>query len=570
MSATSHHWAPFKIMNAPVAAQIQVRGEVGVARMIRVVESPYLIGRSETAALSLPEDTMLSRLHFAFEYVDGGWAVRDLGSKNGTALNGQLLTQTKQLMAGDQITAGRLVITFEPYIAKQAEARSPLEFVDDSHSAHPTSSTVVFRLDPAKLAEAALPSIPQAPDLTARRMEALVKAGKEIASFRPLSELFEVILELSLHAVDAKRGVLMTFENGVLVARAHRGDGFKVSTAVRDRVINERASLLVRDASMDAMLKSSATIVAQRIRSLMAVPLQTDTQVTGLLYVDATDYMRSFDANDLSLLTVLANIAAIRIEHARLLEVEQTEKFMSRELDQAAEIQRGLLPQSMPQIPGLEVAGRSAPCKLVGGDYFDFFVLPDGRVAFLVADVAGKGLSAALLMSNLQARVQALMEVEFDVARLVTRLNHSLKANTPDNKFITGFFAMLDPKSGSMTFTNAGHNPPALIRNSGKIELLTTGGPVLGILPNIPYMGGHTVLEPGESLVMYSDGVSEAPNAADEEFSEEAVGQIALACKDRSANETMLEIGRQLRCFLGDLQPVDDVTLLVVRRPPTS
>lgn len=390
--ALSYHWAPLKIMNAPVAAQIQVRGQEGVARMIRVVESPFMIGRSETAALSLPEDTMLSRLHFAFEYLDGGWAVRDLGSKNGTALNGQLLTQAKQLMAGDTITAGRLVITFEPYTAKKEEVRSPLEFVDDAPSAHPTSSTVVFRFDPAKLAEAALPSTPQAPDLTARRMEALVKAGKEIASFRPLSELFEVILELSLHAVDAKRGVLMTFENGVLVARAHRGDGFKVSTAVRDRVINERASLLVRDASMDAMLKSSATIVAQRIRSLMAVPLQTDTQVTGLLYVDATDYMRSFDANDLSLLTVLANIAAIRIEHARLLEVEQTEKFMSRELDQAAEIQRGLLPQSMPQIPGLEVAGRSAPCKLVGGDYFDFFVLPDGRVAFLVADVAGEGV----------------------------------------------------------------------------------------------------------------------------------------------------------------------------------
>ncbi len=530
-----------------------------------------MVGRSDSAALSLPDDTMLSRLHFALEFLDNRWTVRDLGSKNGTAVNGQVLTQAQPLAPGDTITAGRLVITFEPHKAKSARARSPLEFIDESPASVPSSSsTVVFRFDPAKLAEAALPSSPQPPDMTARRIEALVKAGKEIASFRPLRELFEVILELSLHAVDAKRGVLMTIENGELVAQAHRGEGFRVSKAVRDKVINERSSLLVRDASLDALLKSSATIVQQRIRSLMAVPLQTDTQVTGLLYVDATDFVRSFDANDLSLLTVLANIAAIRIEHSRLLEVEQAEKFMSRELDQAAEIQRGLLPRQMPEIPGLQLAGRSAPCRSVGGDYFDFFSLPDGRLAFLVADVAGKGLSAALLMSNLQARVQALMEVEFDVARLVTRLNHSLKANTPDNKFITGFFAILDPRTGSMTFTNAGHNPPALVRNSGKVELLTTGGPVLGILPNIPYLGGHTVLAPGESLVMYSDGVSEAPNAAGEEFGEDAVAQIAVACKDRSANETMLEIGRQLRCFLGDLQPVDDVTLLVVRRLPIA
>lgn len=557
-------------MSAPAPAEIQVRGQEGVTRVIRVVESPFMIGRSDSAALSLPEDTMLSRLHFALEYQNDAWVVRDLGSKNGTALNGQVLTQTQVLSAGDTITAGRLIITFEPARNKQARTRSPLEFVDEAPSAHPSSSTVVFRFDPAKLAEAALPSTPQAPDLTARRMEALVKAGKEIASFRPLRELFEVILELSLHAVDAKRGVLMTIENGELIARAHRGEGFKVSKAVRDKVINERSSLLVRDASMDAMLRSSATIVQQRIRSLMAVPLQTDTQVTGLLYVDSTDFVRSFDANDLSLLTVLANIAAIRIEHSRLLEVEQAEKFMSRELDQAAEIQRGLLPRQMLQVPGMELAGRSAPCKLVGGDYFDFFHLHDGRVAFVVADVAGKGLSAAMLMSNLQARVQALMEVESDIAKLVTRLNHSLKANTPDNKFITGFFAILDPRTGAMSFTNAGHNPPALVRRSGKVELLTTGGPVLGILPNIPYMSGHTILEPGETLVMYSDGVSEAPNAAGEEFTEEAVSQIAVACKDRSANETMLEIGRQLRCFLGDLQPIDDVTLLIVRRSPTA
>jgi sigma-B regulation protein RsbU (phosphoserine phosphatase) len=555
-------------MHAPAPVEIQVQSQDGARQLLRVVASPFVVGRADTAALACPADTMLSRLHFALEFLDHRWTVRDLGSKNGTSVNGQPLTQAQPLSPGDTITAGHLVITFQPQQIHPAPIRSPLEFVDDPQAEAPASSTVILRLDRAKLSAVALPSSPQSPDLTSRRIDALVKAGKELAGFRPLGELFEVILELSLQAVDAKRGVLMTIENGQLLAQAHRGEGFRVSKAVRDKVINERSSLLVRDASLDALLQSSATIVQQRIRSLMAVPLQTDTQVTGMLYVDATDFVRSFDANDLSLLTVLANIAAIRIEHSRLLEVEQAEKFMARELEQAAEIQRGLLPRQTPEIPGLQLAGRSAPCRSVGGDYFDFFPLADGRLAFLVADVAGKGLSAALLMSNLQARVQALMEVETDIARLVTRLNHSLKANTPDNKFITGFFAILDPRTGAMTYTNAGHNPPVLVRRGGKVELLTAGGPVLGILPNIPFLGGQTLLAPGESLVLYSDGVSEAPNAAGEEFGEDAIAQIALACHDRSAQETMLEIGRQLRAFLGDRQPVDDVTLLIVRRLP--
>lgn len=548
-------------MPPPSPAEIQVQGQDGATRLLPLLASPFVVGRADTANLSFPADTMLSRLHCALEFLDNRWTIRDLGSKNGTTVNGLPLAQAQPLAPGDTIAAGHLVLTFQPRKLQPTPLSSPLEFVDEP--AVPAASTVVLRLD------AALP----AADLTARRVEArrieaLVKAGKELASFRPLRELFEVILELSLHAVDAKRGVLMTIENGQLVAQAHRGEGFRVSTAVRDKVINERSSLLVRDAALDSLLQSSATIVQQRIRSLLAVPLQTDTQVTGLLYVDATDFVRSFDANDLSLLTVLANIAAIRIEHSRLLEIEQAEKFMARELEQAAEIQRGLLPRQTPEIPGLQLAGRSAPCRAVGGDYFDFFPLADGRLAFLVADVAGKGLSAALLMSNLQARVQALMELETDVARLVTRLNHSLKANTPDNKFITGFFAILDPRTGSMTYTNAGHNPPVLVRRNGKAELLTAGGPVLGILPNIPYLGGQTTLAPGESLVLYSDGVSEAPNAAGEEFGEDAISQIAVACHDRSAQETMLEIGRQLRAFLGERQPIDDVTLLIVRRLP--
>jgi serine phosphatase RsbU (regulator of sigma subunit) len=217
-------------------------------------------------------------------------------------------------------------------------------------------------------------------------------------------------------------------------------------------------------------------------------------------------------------------------------------------------------------LPGLQLSGRSLPCRSVGGDYFDYVPMADGRIFVVVADVSGKGLAASLLMSSLQARVHALCELQTDVAKLVSRLNHSTKANTPDNKFITGFFAAIDPVTGEMEYANAGHNPPVIARQNGKVELLTAGGPVLGILPNINYVGGRTKLETGDLLVMYSDGVSEAPNAKDEEFGEEAVAQIAASCLDRSADEVLMEIARQLRAFLGECSPTDDVTMVVARK----
>lgn len=548
-------------------AEFHLTGPDGDSRPVKLHVSPFVIGRSEQAQLSMPGDTMLSRQHCAFEWAGSGWTVRDLGSKNGTSVNGESLLREHWLKPGDRVVAGRQIIEFEKGRLEPGEKpRGPMEFVEDAGTPIRADSTFIIRLDAAKFQAKPVGASSMELDRANRRMEALVKAGRELASFRSLENLFDVTLDLALESVGAKRGILMTIENGDLLARAHRGEGFKISSAVRDKVMRDRASMLVQDASADALLKASQTIVQQRVKSLMAVPLQTETQVIGVLYVDSPNIVHPFDADDLSLLTVFANIAAIRIEHARLVEVEHAERLMMHDLEQAADIQRSLFPQSAPKLPGLELSGRSLPCRSVGGDYFDYIPLADSRVLVVVADVSGKGLAAAILMSSLQARVQALAELETDVSKLVTRLNHSIKANTPDNKFITGFFAVLNPQTGEMEYTNAGHNAPVLARKSGHVELLTSGGPVLGILPSITYSGGRTRLEEGDVLVMYSDGVSEAANVTGEEFGDEPVGQIAAACIGRSADEVLMEIARQLRAFLGECAPTDDVTMLVARK----
>ncbi len=225
--------------------------------------------------------------------------------------------------------------------------------------------------------------------------------------------------------------MLLTVEKGSLVVQASRGDGFRISTAVRDRVLEGRASVLVRDTSLDEALRMRHSIVEQSVRTLMAVPLQTDNQVIGLLYVDSPQFARQFSSDDLNLLTVMANVAGIRIERERLAEVEQAERLMAAELEQAAEIQRQLLPASAPALPGLDLAGYTAACRTVGGDYYDFLEYPDGRVGIVIADVAGKGMPAALVMASLQAKVQALADTPGSIAELVGRLNRGMVGHVP-------------------------------------------------------------------------------------------------------------------------------------------
>jgi sigma-B regulation protein RsbU (phosphoserine phosphatase) len=394
---------------------------------------------------------------------------------------------------------------------------------------------------------------------------ALLRAGRELAARRPLPELFSVILNLATEAVGARRGVLMTLEKGELVAQASRGEGFRISTAVRDRVLEAKTSLLIRDVQQDESLRLRLSIVEHSVRALMAVPLQTDNQVIGLIYVDSPQFPREFSGDDLNLLTVMANVAAIRIERDRLAEVEQAEKLMASELEQAAEIQRQFLPAAAPSLPGLDLAGYNAACRTVGGDYYDFLPYPDGRVGIVIGDVAGKGMPAALMMTSLQAKVQALAEVPGDPAAVVARLNRSLAATCPRNRFVTFFFSIIDAATGDIAFCNAGHNPPLLVRAGGQIERLEGGGPVLGILPAMSYQPQQCRMEPGDLLVLYSDGVTEAANLAGEEFEDRLPGLVARV-RDRTAAEIVQAVHEAVRDWIAGQPPADDVTVVVARR----
>ncbi len=519
----------------------------------------YTIGRTGRNDYSAPGDPLLSRQHVALEW-DGKWFAVDLGSKNGTLLNGERLAVRQPLKDGDRLEAGRLVIVLRRITGPSSGA---IFFEDPAL----LEGTVVMRLDEMRQTwPDSLGVVEPGSKAAKERMAALIRAGNELVGHQPLEELFPTILKLARESVGAQRGVLLTLENGELVAHAAEGDNFRISSAVRDKVLHERASMLVQDVGLDQALCESRTIVHQRVRSLMAVPLQTESAVIGLLYVDTTNLMRPFSPEDLSLLTVLANTAAIRIERARHAELEQAERLMRRELEQAAEIQRSLLPPGAPSLPGLDVAGDSVPCRSVGGDYFDYCMAAGELPGFIVADVAGKGLPAALLMTKLQATAQLVAEEESDPGVILRRVNRSISARCPSNRFITCVLACVNPVTGELSWANAGHNSPLLLRASGGIDVLTDGGPPLGLFKDMTYQTLRARMEPDDILLLFTDGIPEARDANDEEFGDERLMAVLRSAHRGAAREVRNEIWRSLSAFLGTTPPNDDITLVVIRR----
>lgn len=544
----------------------------GGTRQVPLERDRIRLGRSSDNDLSFPSDMSLSRHHLVLERDPDGWYVEDLGAKNRTTLNGRRIDGRTRLTMGDRISAGQVVVVF----GGTRSSTGPVEFTPAGDE-NPLRATVMTNLRGVLSRESTMPGVRRPVSRGESRVfplehpgvAALIRAGQELAGHRPLDELFELILDLSIQAVGAERGVLMTLEGDDLVVRSVRGEGFRISTAVRDRVLKERASLLVRDTALDEAFKSRDSIVGQQVQSVMAVPLQTNDRVIGLVNVDSRSFARPFTPDDLDLLTVLANVAAIRIEHQRLALVEQQKQLISRDLEQAAEIQRRLLPRQAPVVPGYDIAGHNLPCRTVGGDYFDFFPYGDGKIGLVLGDVSGKGMPAALLMTALKGGVQVLLaEAPDDVPSLMSRLDRVVAANFPRNRFVSLFFGLLDPASGDLTYCNAGHNPPFLVRANDSIERLPSCGTILGIFPDIGYEVKRCRLEPGDVLTMFSDGVTEENNPDGEEFGEQRLAKLVIEKGRQGAVELVEGIRQAVLAWAAGAAAADDVTVVVARRNP--
>lgn len=537
----------------------------GSTRVVQLEERPVTVGRCPSCELSYPQDPELSRRHMQFARDGSHWTVNDLGSTNGTRVNGIPLHKAHTLRPGDCVAASQLTLQF-----RQRRMAAQTVMFEASRVDVKAPGTVAIQLKDVLESSGQPATSPEIARQWVSPLQALIRVGRELAVRRPLDQMFPVILDLALEAVSAERGVLLVFEGDRLVDKASRGGQFRISTAVRDQVINERQSLLIQSVAETPGLKERKSIVIQGVRSLMAAPLQTDERVIGLLYVDALNYLRRFKNDDLSLLTVMANVAAIRIERERLAVVEEAERHHMAELGQAAEIQRRHLPSAAPKWDGLELVGLHNPCRTVGGDYHDYLKLSGGAYGIVVADVAGKGMPAALMMMSLQARVQALFETCGTIADFMRVLNRSMNPTCAPNRFVTVFASVFDPSTGSFRYVNAGHTPGILVRAHGAVEQLQTGGMFAGLLPDLSYEEGSVILEDGDMVVLYSDGISEQENEAGEEFGVERLAECVRSRRTLPLDHILSTLRDSLESWTGTGPVTDDQTLVILRRRTPS
>jgi serine phosphatase RsbU (regulator of sigma subunit) len=530
------------------------------------------IGRSSRNDLVL-SDLSLSRHHADLAADGEGWRLEDAGSRNGTFLNGRRLEEAARLQPGDRISLGACHIEFR----SEQESSGRVIFSDQPMAAE---GTVVLPLNDVMTMPDSAPQVAReterAGNLQARirKLEVIETANLELLAHEPMEILLPKVLDLVSRAVNPDRAALLLKEaDGTLICRAFRGDGdeqdLAISRTIANAVIEQKVAVLTSDAQMDSRFREGVSIMSQGIHSVMAVPLWNNKEVIGLIYADSRLASGLFQDEDLRVATMLANIAAIQIENARLFEEQLEKQRFEQEARAAADIQKRLLPGGSLEISGYRVEGFNAPCYEVGGDYFDYLPMGGTRNGIVLADVAGKGMGAAMLMAGLQASIHSRIESHPGPGELLQHLNSAISRVAPSNRFVTLFYMEIDHGTHSIRYVNAGHAPePMLVRASGASERLRSGGVPLGIMPDVDYPLGETGLQPGDFIFLCSDGVTETMDADGNEFGEDRLEGLLTAMAGRPPAEVRRAVEDSLEAHAAGAPPLDDLTLVIVQRQP--
>jgi len=533
-------------------------------REIELRHEEFTIGRGTGNDLHL-KNPWLSRHHAKILHRSDGYTLLDLGSRNGTFLNGQPIRGETALSSGDLIALGDVQVRFESSAGalKVSDAGGPLS---QEGTVMLNSEDLLFsryhETAPRKLeADGGFDLLP-----------ALNAAASELIVHYPLEELVERVLKLVVRPVRAERGALLLRSrtgDGELEIKAVHGYGkdeeVAISRTLIDEVLDNKKAVLTLDAQSDHRFGRADSIMLQGIRSIISVPLWNNREVIGLIYLDHRLSGGVFDEEALRLVGLIGNMAAVKIENAYLLEEYIEKRRMEEQLAVGAQIQKNLLPAGDPEVAGYDVRSLYESCWEIGGDYYDFIPKDDGKISIVIADIAGKGVGAALLMAVLQASLRSLVPSSPEPAALVERLNQALVGNSPYNKFATVFYAELDPRAHTLEYVNGGHNP-ALVFSSGGVERLDPTGPLVGMLPQAEWSSRRIELEPGAVLLLYTDGITELTGEGEEEF---GIGRLEVLLGKRlelGAQGLIDRICERLLEFKAEGPADDDSTMVVVRR----
>ena len=313
-------------------------------------------------------------------------------------------------------------------------------------------------------------------------------------------------------------------------------------------------------------VRTDSRYVAARAatRSELAAPLKVEGRTIGVFNLE-NDLEDFFHENHLELLTAFASHAAVAIERARLTRELLERRRLEKELAIAREIQLSFLPKRAPEIPGFELAGTARTHVEVGGDYFDFIPVSDSRLGLAIADVSGKGIPAGLLMAGFRMSLLAEIRNDFAIRAVMRKVNTLLHESIERDKFVTAFYGVLDYKNRVLIFSNAGHNPPILAHDDGSIEQLVEGGVALGVLPDAVYEERPIALRPGDVLLLYTDGVTEAESPSGEQYGQSRLEQLILRLRERGATEILDAVVDDVLAWAAERGQNDDLTLMVVK-----
>lgn len=529
-----------------------------------------IMGRTSDSDLRLA-DRFLSR-HHARLFRDGDDVLaEDMGSRNGTLLNGRPLDGATKVREGDVLTLGGTTVTLgdggPPAPVRASVLSDRTVFRDASVLAEPISRDHLESRNEEELRR------------YADRLAIVNDVHQALSRSIEVDELLELILERAFDHLQPEQGVVFLREvdeegDAEMRCAASRGvpgapDEQLFSRTLQREVVDKGQAALVLDVEADERFHAAQSILVSGVRSLVAAPLLHPDGSLGMIALVSRVQKRHFDEKDMELLATLASIAAMRLRNIALTEAAKERHRLEKELALARRIQTALLPEKLPEIPGCELYARNVPSRGVSGDYYVAVERDHGEHAVMIADVSGKGIAASLLTASLEALAAGPIEGGESPESICRDVSRRLYRRTPPEKYATALLAVLRP-DGELRWANAGHNPGFLIRADGDVVELAPTGPPIALIPGADWTLGVDRLDPGDLLALYTDGITEAMDPEDEEYGEERLAAVLRERRAAPLAEISAAVSADLLRFACGVPYADDRTLVLLRRLPAD
>jgi serine phosphatase RsbU (regulator of sigma subunit) len=408
-----------------------------------------------------------------------------------------------------------------------------------------------------------------------RLLEIMKKVNESLILHLPIDELLGHIMDLINEELPMDRGILMRNEGNPIqyipkVVRINnrrlRKQKVRVSQSIINMAVNKKSALLFSNVQEDSQLRKQDSILGLKIKSAMCVPLYNNREIIGLIYADRISLKKRFQNEDLVLLTLLANTAALKIENAEAEDIRIQNEKREKQRMLAHEEQQNFLPKTNPVCKKFEIAGKNVPCYEVGGDYYDFIDIDENRMAVTIADVSGKGEMAALQMTGLRQCLHAQVGPSHNLKETTERVNDLIYGTTESNRYITFFYGELNKESGEFPYINAGHFPPIVLNKKSEVRRLGACGFCLGMFPSVEYEVRELRLDIGDTALLFTDGITECRNKVGEEYTEGRLMKLLKKYRKLSAEKLCDKIFDEVDAFRDETAQLDDMTLVVVKR----